>query len=272
MKNIITLLFPYALYLHIFQLERYDISRFLNWFKSNLFTRTHQNKKPLVSTQKIKVIHTLSVIWFIVLVIILKTFAIITLIQPWILITLALITLKPYEWINKQKTISQTHKRLNSFKHVKTIGIAGSYGKTSVKDILYHLLKSHFKVLKTPLSYNTIFGIAQVVDLELDDTYDFFLCELGEFQKGDIKELCEMTLPSFGIITGINDQHLERFKHIDNTISGIFELADYLNARSQKIIVNVKNKYIAKEITKRKIDDFIVYDDPHTNPLLDVIR
>lgn len=267
MKKLLDKIFPYNLYLHIFQLERYDISRFLNWLRTNWSVRSNKNKKPLVITQKIKTIKTLSFFWFVALISILSTISfkialviiVVLIIQPYILIILSLIVLKPYEIQNRHKVINRTRNKIKNLKHTKVVGIAGSYGKTSVKDILFHILKSDFKVIKTPLSYNTIFGIAQVVDLELDDSHDYFLCELGEFKRGDIKEMCEMVMPQYGIITGINDQHLERFKNIKNTIATIFELADYLKLSNQKTVANYTNTYIKNEVSSRQQGDFILY-------------
>ncbi len=280
MKKVINAIFPYTFYLHIFQLERYDILRFLKWLKSNFFTRSNQNKKPLVVTQKIKMIEVLSWVWFIVLVVvgvlISKWLGIIVaailIIQPYLLIILSTISLKPYEVWNRARTIRVTRNKIKSLKHTQIVGIAGSYGKTSVKDVLFHLLKKDYKVLKTPLSYNTIFGIAQVVDLELDDSYDYFLCELGEFQKGDITEMCEMVFPKYGILTGINDQHLERFKNIKNTIATIFELADFLKVQQQKTIVNGLNQYISEEVQRRGSHNFVLYSTDDSELLVSDVK
>lgn len=267
MKKLVTIIFPYNFYLHILQLERYDILRFFNWLKGNWAVRSNQNKKPLVVTKKIKVIKIISSGWFITFVVLAALvspmvsllIAALLILQPYILIVLSIISLIPYELLNRQRIINVTRNKIKSLRHTKVIGIVGSYGKTSVKDVLFHILKPDFKVIKTPLSYNTIFGIAQVVDLEIDDSHDYFLCELGEFQKGDIKEMCEMVMPTYGILTGINDQHLERFKNIKNTIATIFELADYLKNLNQKTVANGLNSYIKEEITVRNSEDFILY-------------
>lgn len=262
MKKFLLAIFPYRLYLHIFQLEHYDILRTLSWIFTHFFKRNTQNKKPLVWTKKAKTITWLSGLfiilfpsigWLLSSLSLGIIFALILLLQPYILIIFSLVLLKPYEMWNRAQTIRNTWKKIESLKRTKVIGIAGSYGKTSVKDILYHLLSSKYKVLKTPMSYNTIFGIAQVVDLELDDSYDFFICELGEFQPGDIIEMCHMVMPTHGIITGINDQHLERFKKIENTIATIFELPEYLLIKNKKITANLANRFIKSEIEKRGI-------------------
>ncbi len=269
MKKIIHTIFPYRLYLHIFQLEGYSVMRTFRWIQKNPFVRTTQNKKPLQYTGRVKAIVVLSVLiacgaFVSIARISLSTgFWLLTLfiIEPSILIFLSDLCIKPYAWLKKTRALFTTSSKIDSLTHVQVVGIAGSYGKTSVKDILYHLLKEQYRVLKTPQSYNTIFGIAQVVDLELDNTYDFFLCELGEFKRGDIAEMCRMVHPTFGIITGINDQHLERFKTIENTVRGIFELADFLQEKSRATVVNNANTYIAEEVQKRSNEDFVLYGD-----------
>lgn len=267
MKPIFKIVFPYTLYLHIFQLERYDINRSLFWIFSHFWKRTTQNKKPLIYTKKAKAILFASISFLILFFILGIIFfnllfsiilLLILLVQPYILIIISICLFKPYEFYIKIRAIKKTKNKIKSLKKVKVIGIAGSYGKTSVKNILYHLLLSRYKVIKTPLSYNTILGIFQVVDLELDDSYDFFICEFGEFKKGDIIEMCKMVDPSYGIMTGINSQHLERFKNIENTTDSIFELFDYLKNKKQKTVINFTNEYLKKESERRKSSNDII--------------
>lgn len=261
MKKFIQAIFPYKLYLHIFQLERYDVKRSMSWVFAHFWQRRTQNKKPLVNTTKIQIIKLVSLMIlaciFILGVILFNLFVgllfiIIVLIQPYILIISSVYFLDLFQILIIKKTIKDTHRKIKSFKKVQVIGIAGSYGKTSVKNILYHLMSSKYKVLKTPLSYNTILGISRVVDLELNDSYDFFICELGEFKKNDVLEMSEMVDVSYGIMTGVNSQHLERFKNIQNTTNAIFELFDYLKKKNKKVVANFANEYISNEVIKRR--------------------
>lgn len=269
MKKIIQIIFPYKLYLHIFQLERYDVKRSLSWISSHFWQRKTQNKKPLVFTTKVKIIEFISlmllVFIFIIGVILYNFllglfFVLLVLIQPYIIIIISVYSLNLCEILIIENSIRNTHKKIKSFRKVKVIGIAGSYGKTSVKNILYHLISSQYKVLKTPLSYNTILGISRVVDLELDDSYDFFICELGEFKKNDVLEMSEMVDVSYGIMTGVNSQHLERFKNIQNTTNAIFELFDYLKKKKKKVVANFANEYISNEADRRGVlSDVVSY-------------
>ncbi len=260
-------LFPYKMQLHIFQLEGYDIRRFLVWISHNFLKRSYIEKKPLVRTSKVRFISVGAVISFIVLaavfVKLLGYFGLVLALflstQTWMFIIMGLLLLKPYEVINKYRTkrISRAKIRSLKTKGLKVIGITGSYGKTSVKEFLYQILRGSFKVLRTPESYNTLFGVAKVVDYELDEYYDFFICEMGAYKIGEIRELCETFCPDHAILTGINEQHIERFGKIENTIRAKFEIMQYLDS-SGVGLVSGANELVMENFRKYK-ENAVVY-------------
>lgn len=239
-------LFPIKLQLHVLQLEGYSAKRFLKWLMQNHFLRSLQKKKPLVWTQKAKSIYTLALTYLVLLLFLLTNkylflglftwFLLFT--QPYIFLLLGLITLRPYEYFNRIRVKKLIKAKISKLKKggLVVIGITGSYGKTTTKNYLYEFLKTKFQVLKTPESYNTLFGIYQVVDLELDEHYDFFICEMGAYKRGEIKELCDVLLPDHGILIGINEQHLERFGSLENTTKAKFELIEALPKNGLKVI------------------------------------
>lgn len=247
------------LHLHILQLEGYEALRFLNWLLRNLFTRKLEGKKPLVWTNKATTIYYLSLALTVLIPVILfvlnPVYALATLLilvfLPWITILLSVGLLKPYEIYNRQRVITGTKDKIRGLNKLQVIGITGSYGKTSVKEILYQLLRKKYKVLRTPGSYNTVFGIAKVVDLELDKSYDFFVCEMGAYKKGDIAELCAMVNPKYGILTGIAEQHLERFGSLQNIIEGKFELIESLPSGGNAVL-NGDNPHILENAWRAK--------------------
>jgi UDP-N-acetylmuramoyl-tripeptide--D-alanyl-D-alanine ligase len=256
-------LFPYTLHLNILQLEEYKINRFLRWIYSNFFTRKVANKKPLVWTPKIKIIFYLALIYLFLDVVLLSHFfgkfgfvlAVIFATQSYLYLSLATLSLIPYEKYNRTKTKNNVRKKIREFKKngLQVVGITGSYGKTSVKEFLYQILRSQYKVLRTPGSYNTVFGISKVVDLELYEGYDFFICEMGAYVIGEIKELCEMVEPDHSILTGINEQHLERFGKIENTVKAKFELAQNTN-KNGFALVNGENDLIVQNYSRFRPD------------------
>ncbi|MBR5388702.1 MAG: UDP-N-acetylmuramoyl-tripeptide--D-alanyl-D-alanine ligase [Clostridia bacterium] len=107
------------------------------------------------------------------------------------------------------------------------IGVTGSFGKTSVKEILKTMLSQKYRVLATPSSYNTPMGITLTAK-DLDGTHDVFIAEMGARSKGEIKELCDIIKPDIGVITGINNQHLESFGSIENIKKTKYELMESL--------------------------------------------
>lgn len=102
---------------------------------------------------------------------------------------------------------------------VKIIGITGSYGKTSVKEILCGVLSQKYNVIATPKSYNTPLGLARTINGNDLEGCDFLIAEMGAKRVGDIAELCAICPPDYSLITGICPQHLESFKTIENIIS-----------------------------------------------------
>jgi UDP-N-acetylmuramoyl-tripeptide--D-alanyl-D-alanine ligase len=260
----INIIIPIKIQLTVLQLEEYNYARFMQWILDNFFTRTIPTKKELRITTKLKLILALAVISLLVLTIaiylifqnlLLSSFVFLLLLsQPYLSIGIALAIIKPFEQVYKQKIINKTRQKINSNKNLKVIAITGSFGKTSTKEILYQLTRGVFRVLRTPESFNTAMGISKIVDFELNSDYEFFICELAAYKKGEISKLCYMTNPSFGVLTGISKQHLERFGTLENTISAKFELLDYLE-NPNKMIFNLDDININKELRKRKIEN-----------------
>ena len=133
---------------------------------------------------------------------------------------------EPFERMLRKRYLRTAISKLDA-SNVLKIGITGSYGKTSVKEILKTVLSQKYRVLSTPGNYNTPLGIALSVK-NLDSTHDVFIAEMGARSKGDIKELAEMIKPKYGVLTGVNNQHLETFGSIEITKATKYELFENL--------------------------------------------
>lgn len=140
-----------------------------------------------------------------------------------IIVPLACLIAKPIEKGIYEFYKAKTKRILANHKSLVKIGITGSFGKTSTKQYLTQILQTKFKVLATPGSFNTPMGIAKVVKDLTDDT-QVFVAEMGAKQPGDIAELCNMVVPTHGIVTAVGEQHLETFKSLDNIIKTKSEL------------------------------------------------
>jgi len=256
-------------HLHILQLEGYSTKRFIYWWIKHPLTFKISQKKPLVFTFKARfllytsyLLFLLSEIYFIISPLSFSLFTLIVILAffiftPFIFLFLSLLILKPYEIINKKITIKKTRRTLLQHPHLTTIGITGSYGKTSTKDFLHQILSSRQSTLKTPASYNTIFGISKVIDLELTSKNRFFICEMGAYKRGEIKTLSYQVPCQYGILTAIGNQHLERFKNIHNTTLAKFELIDSI--QPQNALVNLDNPFIKKHIKQKKYSSIKTY-------------
>lgn len=92
---------------------------------------------------------------------------------------------------------------------LKVIGLTGSYGKTTVKNILYSMLSQTYPTLASPASFNTPLGLARCIREELGQQHLYFIAEMGARHPQDIRVLCRMIKPEAGILTSIGPQHLE---------------------------------------------------------------
>lgn len=138
----------------------------------------------------------------------------------------------------KKKTI----KKLNSCNNMIIIGITGSYGKTSSKNILYEVLSTKYKVIATPKNYNTMYGLMMTINNYLNKFDEIFIAEMGAFKLGSIKRLSRLIHPKYGIITNIGVAHLETFHTKENIQKGKFELVESLPSNGVAIL-NMDDKY-----------------------------
>ena len=119
-------------------------------------------------------------------------------------------------------------KKLNDKTNLIKIGITGSYGKTSSKNILNEILNAKYNSFATPKSFNTPYGLMNAINNYLDKFDNVFIAEMGACNIGDIKELCDFIKPSYGIVTKIGEAHLETFKSLENTTMEKMKLIESL--------------------------------------------
>ena len=225
----------------------------------NCKTNIKKSIKKLVYTPRIKRLITTSAVFFAIIISIsifipqkqLNTiFTIITLAFAHfaeLLVLTANFLNKPIENSINNYYINDAKKILAQHKNLTTIGVTGSYGKTSVKFILNRILNENYNTTSTPESFNTPMGIVRTVRQYMKPQTDVFIAEMGAKNIGDIKELCDLCHPTLGIITAVGPQHLETFGSIENVAKTKFELADEVFKNSNgKIYVNF-NSIPAKE-------------------------
>ncbi len=145
----------------------------------------------------------------------------------------------------------QALKKLKNASNMEVIGITGSYGKTSSKNILSDILNIKYNAFPTPKNFNTTYGMINTINNYLDKFNDLFIAEMGAFKQGEIKEICDLLYPKYGILTTIGTAHLESFGSRENIRNGKFELIESLPTNGVGVLngddpyqlsYNLKNK------------------------------
>lgn len=257
---------------YMLQASEYNIVDFFKWHERVKDFRNVEKRKHLVFTPKTIILFTLS--WFTFLATISgAAFIFYHVASPWNYLLSALLVFEAplivmasllffvvcmrfVQYPIEQFLIARTKRRLSAHRGVK-IAIAGSFGKTSMREILKTVLSEGRKVAAPGESYNTPLGIARFVK-ELEGDEDVLIFELGEYYPGDVRKLAQMIQPEWGIVTGVNEAHLEKFGVLEKTADTIFELADYLREENHSqvlenlrmIYVNGENK-VAREKAKK---------------------
>lgn len=169
-----------------------------------------------------------------------------------VVISIFVMCLWPVTKIFQKRLLFKAKKIIDSKKDLTVIAITGSYGKTTTKEILYAILSEKFKTLKTKEHINAEVGIAKTIIDELNNQ-EIFIVETGAYERGKIKEVCQMVKPKIGILTGINQQHLATFGSQENIIKGKFELIQTLPQDGIGFL-NIDNEFIRKEVGESTFD------------------
>lgn len=135
----------------------------------------------------------------------------------------------PITAMAKRIALYRAHGKITKMAELKVIGITGSYGKSSVKEILAQVLEGKFRVLKTPGNTNTEIGVAGIVLKKLRAEHEVFIVECGAYKIGEIRKIVAMVQPKIGIITAVKDSHLAMFGSLENVKKAKFELVENMS-------------------------------------------
>ncbi len=134
--------------------------------------------------------------------------------------------------------------------NVKVIGITGSTGKTSTKEMISHILSIGKKVLKNPGNYNNLIGLP-ITLLSLDSSHDISVLEMGMNMPGEIRRLTEIADPDIGLITNIGPAHLQGVKDIHGVARAKTELVEKISSNAT-VFINGDNELLVKSASKYK--------------------
>ncbi len=193
----------------------------------------------------------------------------VSIIFDYLFILASLFLLLPIEKIIGHYYIHKAKKIIASNTKLIKVGITGSFGKTSTKEILMTILAEYYDTIATPRSYNTPFGISKTIISSFKDENEVFVCEIGAKRRGDISFLCKTYGCDCGIITAVGRQHLKTFRSIDGVYNTKKELLDYLDGRM--CVFNLMNGYthnMYRHYNGKKIGVYVCIGATHSNKLL----
>lgn len=153
--------------------------------------------------------------------------------------------------------LARRHRRMLK---IPFIGITGSNGKTSTKELINAVLSKKFKTLATEGNLNNHIGVPLTV-LSITDETEIAIIEMGANHIGEIAFLCEISQPDFGIITNIGKAHLEGFGSFEGVIKAKGELYEHLKKNDGTVFLNNDNQLLKdlsngiKKVTYGKSSD-----------------
>lgn len=118
---------------------------------------------------------------------------------------------------------------------IKVVGVTGSTGKTSTKDLLAAVLSEKYKVFKTKGNFNNEIGLPLMI-LELDSSYEIAILEMGMSNLGEIHKLAEVANPDMALITNIGISHIENLKTRENILKAKMEIVDYFKENNLLVV------------------------------------
>jgi UDP-N-acetylmuramoyl-tripeptide--D-alanyl-D-alanine ligase len=202
-------LIPYALYMLVSYTSDYGFVVVLVYL-GLLFQWYRGLDKPLVWTGRVKRFYATMILFGIFITFALGHFGVI------IPIFLAYFISLFIEKILFNGFKVKAQKKIDAMKDLKVVGITASYGKTSIKNYIEHLLKAKYKTYATPRSVNTLGGVMKDVNDDLPDDTEVYVVEMGARGEGDIAEITTFVNPHYVVVGKIGPAHIEYFKTMEN--------------------------------------------------------
>jgi UDP-N-acetylmuramoyl-tripeptide--D-alanyl-D-alanine ligase len=150
------------------------------------------------------------------------------------LVDLALLAVRPVERRLARTFLEQAKQKVSRVRP-RLVAITGSYGKTTTKNYLAHLLADTHTVLASPASFNNAMGLSRAVNEGLVPGTEVFVAEMGTYGPGEIRALCEVFPPDIAVITAIGEVHLQRMRSRQRVLAAKAEITD----RAGTVVLNV---------------------------------
>jgi UDP-N-acetylmuramoyl-tripeptide--D-alanyl-D-alanine ligase len=174
--------------------------------------------------------------------------------------------LKPVEGRLALRYVVQAAETLNRVDPIR-IAVTGSYGKTTIKGYIRHLLSGTFSVVASPASFNNSPGLSRSVNEHLAQGTEVFVAEMGTYGPGEIADLVSWIRPSISLLASIGPVHLERFGDLDTIVASKSEIF----STSRTAIVNIDAYGLAREADRLQVSGIDVLRCSSNDRTADVV-
>jgi UDP-N-acetylmuramoyl-tripeptide--D-alanyl-D-alanine ligase len=148
-----------------------------------------------------------------------------------------------YDTLKTLQDLAHYHRKKFSF---PVIGIGGSNGKTTHKELMHAVLSMKFKTAATKGNLNNHIGVPlTLLSVDIKNT-EILILEMGANHQGEYEELCRIAEPDFGLLTNIGRDHLEGFGGLEGVKKGNGELYDYIRKNKKKIFLNTSDPVLVE--------------------------
>ena len=202
-------LVPFALYAFVDGMSEYGFVVVIAYL-ALLFQWYRGLDKPLVFTGRVKRFFTALILFALFIVVVFNHFAVVL---PLFLAYFVSMFIEKMLF-NGFKVKAQ--KKIEAMENLTVVGITASYGKTSIKNYIEHLLKAKYKTYATPRSVNTLGGVMKDVNDDLPADTEVYVVEMGARGEGDIAEISTFVNPHYVVVGKIGPAHIEYFKTMEN--------------------------------------------------------
>ncbi|RKR81357.1 UDP-N-acetylmuramoyl-tripeptide--D-alanyl-D-alanine ligase [Mucilaginibacter gracilis] len=148
--------------------------------------------------------------------------------------------------------------------HIPFIGLTGSNGKTTTKELIKAVLSQHYKTYATTGNLNNHIGVPLTI-LGIDNTIEMAVIEMGANHQKEIELLCSIAQPNYGLITNVGKAHLEGFGGAEGVKKGKGELYDYLKANNGILFINTDSDDLIQMQLQRGLDGYNYGTRPNIN-------
>lgn len=166
---------------------------------------------------------------------------------------------------NTKKSLGDIAKYIRNEYDIEYIGVTGSVGKTTTRDMIYSVLSSKYRTLKNDKNYNNEIGVPKTL-FNLDSKIEKAVIEMGMSSKGELDYLASIVKPSIAVISNIGMSHIENFENQEGIFNAKMEITNYFN-KDSILIVNGDDKYLKTLKTKKLNYKVLTYGLDKNNDL-----